>query len=177
MSLNSHGGCDGKRLPIYEALTWNDQFLLSFRKGFFCFLFSTFRLLLFESLYPVTLVKQRVSKASFLFYTSGVIFKDHLSIFSFLILHSSLHMAFLWFLFRSHPESRSFSGYCNATLICRMYKICILDYHFFANWVDFFSLSISCSEIISWGESHSCSMMSCFEYSSFPHEMRNLLTT
>lgn len=152
------------------------SFFLVLGKGFFWFLFSTFRLLLFESLYPVTLVKQRVSKASFLSYTSGVIFKDHLSIFSFLILHSSLHMAFLWVLFRSHPESRSFSGYCNATLICRLYKICILDYHFFANCVDFFPFSISCSEIISWGEPHSCSMMSCFEYSSFPHEMRNLLT-
>lgn len=85
-------------------------------------------------------------------------------------------MAFLWFLFRSHPESCSFSGYCNVTLICMLYKICILAYHFFANCVDFFPLSISCSEIISWGEPHSCSMMSCFEYSSFPHEMRNLLT-
>lgn len=51
------------------------SFFLVLGKGFFCFLFSTFRLLLFESLYPVTLVKQRVSKASFLSYTSGVIFQ------------------------------------------------------------------------------------------------------
>lgn len=53
-----------------------------------------------------------------------------------------------------------------------LYTICILTYHFFGNWVDFFPFLFLFVRL-SLGVSHT--HVPCFEYISFSHEMRKII--